>query len=60
MILQRKERKRRWMKKPRRQRCRVRAARFRTCSRMLSRSWWRCSLRKSWAGEAGAEAGKGQ
>lgn len=31
----------------------MRAARFRTCSRMLSNSWCRCSLRNSWGQKAG-------
>ncbi|VCX38208.1 unnamed protein product [Gulo gulo] len=43
------------MRKPRRQRCRVRAARCRTRSRMLSSSWCRCSLRNSCGGQAARE-----
>lgn len=56
MILRRRERKRRWTKKPRRQRCSVRAARLRTWSRMPSSSWCKCSFRKSWGQQASAEA----
>ena len=56
MILRRRERKRRWTKKPRRQRCSVRAARLRTWSRMPSSCWFKCSFRKSWGQQASAEA----